>query len=86
MTCPTLVDPANGTVSQPEDVFDSTATYECVQGFTLSDSTSRVCQASGMWSGSDPDCNSKLTLVQCTPIIYYIYGVIYNSFITPLQL
>ena len=36
--------------------FESMAQYGCDEGFTLSGSQSRTCQADGTWSGADPVC------------------------------
>jgi len=72
--CPTLVGPANGTMSLSGSVYNSdialrgTATYGCISGYTLSVNDpppasatvyTRTCQANGSWSGVNPVCNAN---------------------------
>ena len=42
-------------------VHQETVTYACDTGFNLVGIVRRVCQSGGMWSGSDPTCQSKYT-------------------------
>ena len=61
MSCPDLSQPDNGMISC---MFgdDGVASYQdmcrfsCVEGYHLSDSTSRTCQSDGTWSGSSATC------------------------------
>ena len=46
----------NGDFNVSMTTFESIAEYNCNEGFTLSDSQSRTCQADGTWSGADPVC------------------------------
>ena len=46
----------NGDFNVTETTFESVAEYGCNEGFTLSGSQSRTCQADGTWSGADPVC------------------------------
>ncbi|XP_015671918.1 complement factor B-like, partial [Protobothrops mucrosquamatus] len=40
---------------------DSTVRYQCSRGLSLIGSKERVCQRSGTWSGSEPECRSPFT-------------------------
>ena len=52
-----LQDPVNGmVVTSMSNMVFSIATYTCDSGFS-GDLTTRVCTASGQWSGSDPTCD-----------------------------
>ena len=46
----------NGDFNTTGTIFQSVAEYACNEGFTLSGSQSRTCQADGTWSGADPVC------------------------------
>ena len=37
----------------------ATASYTCNSGYTLSGNGVRTCQASGVWTNSDPSCNRE---------------------------
>ncbi|XP_026542698.1 complement factor B [Notechis scutatus] len=39
----------------------STVRYQCSRGLSLIGSKERVCQKSGIWSGSEPECRSPFT-------------------------
>ena len=61
--CGNLTNPANGRVNHTAGtMFGQTATYNCNTGFILVGGSSaiRTCQATGMWSGSGPTCQSRL--------------------------
>jgi len=47
-------------VSQTGIHFGETATYICDTGFTLMGDTTQTCQATGLWSGNAPTCQSML--------------------------
>ena len=67
VTCPRLstslrsgsvsvsVDQSSGSVP-----YETTATYTCRSGFTLSGDSTRRCQATGTWSGAMPSCSPYL--------------------------
>ena len=59
VTCPELLNPANGRVSVTGLTFGSIANYTCDSGFTLSGDAQRSCTAGGFWSGSAPVCNRE---------------------------
>ena len=55
--CGALTDPANGQVSHPDGTtFGQTATYSCNPDYNLVGNSTRTCEATGDWSGSEPTC------------------------------
>ena len=57
MDCGTLIDPGNGRVSHTTGTtFGQAATYSCDTGYNLMGDSIRMCQATGVWSGSAPTC------------------------------
>jgi len=48
--------PANGVRSLTTTTLGSVVLYECNRGFVLDGSSSRLCQATGVWSGLLPVC------------------------------
>ena len=59
--CGTLTNPANGQVSHTAGTtFGETATYSCNTGYNLVGDSTRTCQATGEWSGSEPTCECML--------------------------
>ena len=59
MDCRTLTNPANGQVSTTAGTtFGETATYSCNTGYNRVGDNTRMCQATGVWSGSAPTCQS----------------------------
>ena len=63
--CGNLTNPVNGQVSYTAGTtFGQTATYSCARGYILvgGSSATLTCQATGMWSGSAPTCQSMLLL------------------------
>ena len=57
--CANLSSPVNGTVSLDANTVGSQANYSCSEGYTLNGTTTRVCQADGQWSGSEPICEGQ---------------------------
>ena len=55
-SCPTLANPANGSVAAATLTFGSTATYSCDTGYALSGGATRMCQSDATWSGAAPTC------------------------------
>ena len=59
--CNALTNPANGQVSHTAGTtFGQTATYSCNTGYNLVGDSTRTCEATGMWSGSEPTCQRML--------------------------
>ena len=57
--CPCPSPPSNGSILCNESDLagaGSRVTYSCHSGYYLVGSGSRICQASGNWSGTDPTC------------------------------
>ena len=58
--CGSLDAPSNGAVDTSSGTtFMMTATYTCNTGYTRSGGQTRICQANGDWSGSEPVCNRE---------------------------
>ena len=62
--CPPLVNPSNGLVTFESLLVDSVATYSCDLEFLLIGMEQRTClHPSGIWSGSEPSCQSTFGCV-----------------------
>ena len=59
----------DGSFNVTETTFQSMARYGCNEGFTLSGSQSRTCQADGTWSGTDPVCVAPTNSIQLGPVV-----------------
>ena len=59
----------DGAFNVTETIFESMAQYGCNEGFTLSGSQSRTCQADGTWSGADPVCVAPAKQNNPSPLI-----------------
>ena len=57
--CGFLGNPGNGNVSLSSTTYNSTATYSCKTGYTLTGDDVRICLDSGIWSGNEPTCTGK---------------------------
>ena len=70
--CGTLSNPLNGQVSHTSGTtFRQTATYSCNTGYNLVGDSTRTCQATGEWSGSEPTCECMLlTLVVLSQVLH----------------
>ena len=72
MDCGTLTNPANGRISYSDrTTFRQTATYSCNTGYNLVGGSTRICQATGVWSASEPTCHRTL-LVKPVFILFSI--------------
>ena len=60
--CPELPDPLNGAVEVSGLTVGSTASYTCDDGFELSENILRMCEPGGVWSGSEPLCESGICI------------------------
>ena len=65
--CEVLQSPTNGLVMQTGTIEDSVATYTCDVGYIQEGTMTRTCQRNaatipGVWSGSEPVCNSECIL------------------------
>ena len=63
MACGTLTQPTNGDVNLTGTTFGQTATYTCGNGYNLVGGSTRMCQATGAWSGNEPTCSSESNYV-----------------------
>ena len=66
MTCICLVidcgdpgTPSNGSRTGSVFTFGGTVRYRCNQGYKLSGSDIRKCEASGRWSGNKTECKGR---------------------------
>ena len=57
--CGNLTDPTNGSVSFTLTTYNELVSYTCDPGFTLTGSSSRICQQDATWSSSAPNCIIK---------------------------
>ncbi|XP_071810204.1 uncharacterized protein [Asterias amurensis] len=85
VVCPPLSMPANGIVSHcvrngqdrlttGTQLFDTTCTFVCNEGYTIFGTGSRNCLVSGIWDGSSVQCNDETPpLVQC-PVNQVIFA------------
>ena len=88
--CNNLPNPTNGQVNQTTGTtFGQTATYDCDVGYNLEGDSTRMCQATGMWSGSEPNCTSEskltiatylVTLLRCQTEISFLNLIFLLSF------
>ena len=68
--CGNLTDPGNGSVTHSAGTtFGQTATYSCNTSYNLEGNSTRTCQATGNWSGSEPTCQSMLLKDDLTLLI-----------------
>ena len=52
--------PSNGIRNGSVFTFGGTIRYECSEGYQLSGSSNRTCQATGKWSGDQAVCKGKI--------------------------
>jgi len=76
--------PQNGNTEVTSTTFGSVAEHDCNDGFLLCGSENRTCQSNGSWSGSLPECISKLQYWIFNEFIvhaYRNYGSIWRHYI-----
>ena len=78
--CGTLTNPSSGYIVHiAGTTFGQTVTYTCNAGYNLVGGSTRTCQATGVWSGSEPTCERMLLptcmcAIKCTdPTTQKIY-------------
>ena len=61
VVCPELDVPQNGNIEydNTQSVYNSMATYTCVNGLMVEGDEMRVCQNDGTWSGSVAICQRE---------------------------
>ena len=65
--CEALTRPANGQVDTSSGTtYNQVATYNCDTGYSLVGSSTRACQASGMWSSTEPVCIGEYIYLQAS--------------------
>ena len=70
VVCGSLTDPANGRVDHTAGTtFRQTATYSCNTGYSLVGDSTRTCQATGIWSGSEPACQGVYVYKLINPLL-----------------
>ena len=57
--CPSLPNPANGTVTVTGLTPGSIATYTCNNAYQLLGDNTRTCNSSGLWTNMEPTCVRK---------------------------
>ncbi|XP_015755037.1 PREDICTED: sushi, von Willebrand factor type A, EGF and pentraxin domain-containing protein 1-like isoform X6 [Acropora digitifera] len=62
--CGSLSVPLNGSITGNETTFPNEVSFSCDEGFVLSGSTVRRCEAEGSWSGNQTRCEA----VNCGPL------------------
>ena len=75
--CPSLPAIEYGRVIVAGNKVGYVARYVCKAGFELIGSSTRTCQASGQWSGKQPECKGqykKLMNVVCHTIQGYVFA------------
>ena len=67
VNCGILDLPSNGQVISSGTTFKIEAMYVCDEGFQLIGNGTRMCQANGMWSGNEPECEGMYTMQYTGP-------------------
>ena len=60
---------SNGSRTGSVFTFGGTVRYRCNQGYRLSGSSNRICEASGRWSGIKAVCRGKYYVKHCMGFI-----------------
>ena len=67
--CGLLVAPVFGEVNITDTTFGSFANYSCQRGYNINGTSMRVCEDTGQWSHSMPQCIRKIVFPAC--FIFY---------------
>jgi hypothetical protein len=69
VACPTLGAPSNGSVNRTTGCYGDIATYGCDSGYAISNggASTRTCEASAAWSGTEPTCEPLTTPCEPSP-------------------
>ena len=65
--------PVNGTVVGEKTTFLSKVTFLCNDGFDLTGSTSRTCQANKQWSGQETSCSGNCNFILQVLVVLSYY-------------
>ena len=68
VTCGLLPIPSNGRRSSSQRNYNVSVDLSCNTGYILRGNSSRTCQSTGQWSGTQPTCDSKLF---CPPRVWF---------------
>ena len=68
VTCGLLPIPSNGRRSSSQRNYNVSVDFSCNTGYILRGNSSRTCQSTGQWSGTQPTCDSKLF---CPPRVWF---------------
>ncbi|KAK4813058.1 hypothetical protein QYF61_007560, partial [Mycteria americana] len=71
ISCGWLDHPTNGRKNGTNYLLGSTISFICNQGYELTGSKERICQATGTWSGDTPSCVLRTALVR--PHLQYCF-------------
>ncbi|XP_050174547.1 sushi domain-containing protein 2 [Myiozetetes cayanensis] len=75
ISCGWLDPPINGTKNGTNYLLGSTISFICNQGYELTGSKERTCQASGAWSGDTPSCIQKIAIEQLI-LLGCVFGIV----------
>ena len=77
--CPFLVAPSNGVISPGNLFYQTTRTFSCNVGYSLSGSSNRTCQSDGSWSGTTAICTGTVILQNFGVVLFSVILVV-NGF------
>nr|XP_030141957.3 sushi domain-containing protein 2 isoform X3 [Taeniopygia guttata] len=75
ISCGWLDHPTNGRKNATNYLLGSVINFTCNEGYELTGSQERTCQASGAWSGDTPQC-SPVTAIKQVIVIGSIFGIV----------
>ena len=74
INCHALLAPYNGVIirdSNQSYTVESTIEFSCSDGYSVTGSSTLVCQEDGSWSGSVPLCEGSVSV--CIPVVCFDY-------------